>query len=717
MTVRPWFSIVDSYDPATRARRDYPRQSGLGTVGVAVGAVGLATLSAVLLIPFVASLASAAAAPAPGSDPTPDRGDKVVLTNGTVLEGTLLDRHGGNVVILTEAGKQVVPEAEVEEVDRVPVESREAELVAAVRGKSTLERHWRKLAEFCRERALWPEERDALREVLAFAPNDDEVHKRLGQARLDGSWIPEEEVAKRLAGGWTIAIEGPCACPVLHKEGRTTVETRETPSSLHFLPRSELTDAERKRMLDERARREDIAKKFREKLAREYEGVPWSDRYKVRSKYGNFEVHCNATLELAERYAMIMEIIRAKLHSMFRSQILKRTMSPVFIYCNQEEFMNNDDFAQFAGRGLGGYYMPLNSSITTYHGTFGFTGTTFSVLAHEGTHYYQGLVLKGGFDNLPIWLIEGLAVYFGDGGKFDAKSAKFTVGHIPRDRLAHIQEKMEIERHVPVKDLVKMNRLRFGGSQYADAWALIYFLVRSSKEGERLMQEYWARGVEQKLEFRDFEELAEKYFGSIDELEEKYVAYIKAVKPPPAGEIRGDWFTSEEFQFEFQAPSSDWQFFEDSDDKNLLIGLALPSTSAQIRLYYRNNIENKQPKDWFKDWLKYAERSFEDLQHEEVKIAGLDGFKATYLDKNSSDIEIDLSDIGEIDPESLERIRKRLAGDDEEAKPRRVTSFILAQVDGVATIECSAEDKDVGQFRDLFDKMNQNFSLLLIRRW
>ncbi|MEM7235048.1 MAG: DUF1570 domain-containing protein, partial [Planctomycetota bacterium] len=431
----------------------------------------------------------------------------------------------------------------------------------------------------------------------------------------------------------------------------------------------------------------------------------------------HFEVHCNATEQLSRRYSRLMEIIRQKLSGMFHSPTSRNlSRSAVFIYCNQEEFMNNDRYGQWGGRGLGGYYMPSNGSITTYHGTFGFTGTTFKVLAHEAVHYYQGLVLKGSgasFDQLPIWLVEGMAVYFGDGSKFDAERQKITVGLIPRDRLAHIQEKMLAQRHTPVKKLVKMTRYQgFNGSHYADAWALIYFLVKSSKDGEKLMKNYWARGLDRRLAPRDFEELADKYYGGLDKLEEQYISYILRLNPPSAGVIKGDYFISDDFQFEFRAPGPDWEFFEDGEDKKLLVGLLSPDQKAQVRVYYENNIYNKEADDYMDEYISQVvekDGSFEKLRQKKVKISGLPGYRLMYRDTGKRPASFDV-EIKNGRPVFREKKAKK-------QEPRDIVKFMLVQVDGIASIECSVPKGKLKEYRDVFEKMNENFSIALTRRW
>jgi hypothetical protein len=347
----------------------------------------------------------------------------------------------------------------------------------------------------------------------------------------------------------------------------------------------------------------------------------------------------------------------------------------------------------------------------TYHGTFGFTGTTFGVLCHEGTHYYQGLVLKN-FRNVPIWLIEGLAVYFGDGSEFDSKKAKITVGKIPRDRLVHIQEKMKLKRHTPVAKLVLMERNGFSGSHYADSWALIYFLVNSGDKGKKLLTAYWAVGLERAIDKKDFKGLAEKYFGSIDELEKQYVEYISKLAMPTAGKVVGDYFLSEAFQFDYKTPGEEWEFFEDPADKKLIVGARLPGTSGEIRIYYENNLENEEPDRYFTEYLRLAKSRYSGVKDEKVKISNLDGYRVSYFDDGKGSLDMDLMSklITDGDVDDIESaIVKR--------GPRQVVRYLLIQVDGVVAIECSRAKDETHDFDAIFAGAADLFTLSLCRRW
>ena len=652
--------------------------------------------------------------------------DTVLLAAGEEVKGILDDLTETSVAIRVGETTRRFAREDVSEIrrsadDRVLqffAKKAEEYRAATDQEKSTLARRWQQLADLCVKQqakqgvSYAPERRTALREIIRLDPARDDLRAELGHARLEGEWLDAEAVAVKLAEGYNV-VDGS-----LVRDRSTVVRTNEPVPEVYNLLRGEaLNDRARERYEKERQKRLDSAERFLEQKHREYEGIPWNQRHKIRTRH--FEIHCNSTRQVAQAYGVLMELIRGKLAEMFKSGILRNLRAPVFVYASQDSFIENDRLGPWGGPGLGGYYMPSTQQISCFHGTFGFTGTTFGVLCHEGTHYYQGLVLKD-FAHIPIWLIEGLAVYFGDGSTFDPKSGKIEVGKIPRDRLAHIQEKMAYDRHTPIKELVTMKRGfgGFTGSHYADAWALIYFLVNSGTDGKRLMVEYWARGMEQQLNKKHFTDLAEKYFGSYDEMQKQYEAYILALRPPSAGEVQGEYFVSDYFQFDIKLPGAEWAYFEDTTDKKLLIGCVHESSpaEAEVRIYFYNNMEKQDAEDFFKGYVKSAEAQHSDLQHGKTRIAGLDGFKLEYVDLGKEESGESVSIRIENGKPVIDR-QERKAKEKARKGPRDTVEYLLVQIDGVVSIKCSARKGEGAQLTREFEALKDSFTLMLTRRW
>ena len=637
--------------------------------------------------------------------------DTLRMADGSSVKGVLLDLTDAEAVVMVAGERKALARSQVKDIQRAAaaktlgfLEKKAAAYRKSDKDVAARARLWLRLADFCAKQesklkqSFSPERRQALREVVRLDPNSKPAREGLGQAQLNGAWLSETEVAEKLKAGYSI-VGGS-----LVRDTKTTVRTGGAlPKAYKIVRGEELNERKIKKIEKDRTKRLKSAEKFLAEKQREYEGVPWSKRYKIPTP--NFVIHCNSTLKVARAYGALMELIRAELAKMFPSKIQRQGKAHIYIYASQEDFMSQDDYGRYGGRGLGGYYVPTTQKVACFHGTFGFTGTTFGVLCHEGTHYYQGLVLKN-FRNIPIWLVEGLAVYFGDGSKFDPKKGKITVGQIPRDRLSHLQEKMEKGRHTDVEKLISMKRGfgGFNGSHYADSWGLIYFLVNSGKDGTRLMTEYWARGLVEELKKKHFTELVERYFGSYEDLQDKYESYIKGLKPPPAGVIQGPYFSSDYFQFDVRLPSAEWSYFEDASDKKLLVGMLQEKSPAEpeVRIYYANNMMAQRGSAYIKDYVKGLESKFGKVKQDETKISNLDAYVLNYTDPNEEKESKDGAD------------KKKPKG---RVGPRDVTEYLLIQIDGIVVIRCTTKKGERGQVADDFDKVRASFTQTLTRRW
>jgi hypothetical protein len=141
------------------------------------------------------------------------------------------------------------------------------------------------------------------------------------------------------------------------------------------------------------------------------------------------------------------------------------------------------------GAGVGGFYD--GRKIVGFHGKLGGL-TTQSVLFHEGTHQFQGLVLGRNMWRAKIWLIEGLAVYF-EACKVQGRRLNVK---IPRSRLGAVKRAIRSGSYVPLATLIRMEQRQFGALHYAHAWSLIHFLVNGARGGKKRFIEYWEKTKE-----------------------------------------------------------------------------------------------------------------------------------------------------------------------------------------------------------------------------
>ena len=475
----------------------------------------------------------AAAAPWLAEDAT------IVLKNGTKISGTIIKETEESITLKSEYGVVNIKRAKIKEIRRGgnPLREEFAKRLGKAQGdaKALLA-----AAKWAAKNDLHDESLVAYGAVIDLDPNNEKARGALGHGRLDGKWLDAEQVAKYLAKGYVldgVELVGGGGSPDKSggddssgtgsddpgksgssNKGKTRVKPRE--------PTEAETAARNKKLV----KRKKALDKFRKQREIERAGVPWERHHIIKST--NYIVHCNSTRKVAARYVWIMEALSHELRKRITKKPHNKRRSDVYIYKSAEEFR------AITGSGALGYYSPSKKHIKTFHGTFGATGSTLGVLGHEGTHQIQDKVHPKIWNMTP-WLREGMAVYYGDEAKLDYKTKKIIIGKIPRDRLFHIQRKMKAKDHSPLKQLCKIPQMSFGGTYYADAWALVYYLLHSDdkNKGRRFFVEYWERSYTKVLTQRDFTELADKYFGSVKDMEKRYIAYILSLKSGSAGEV------------------------------------------------------------------------------------------------------------------------------------------------------------------------------------
>ncbi|MBN1420138.1 MAG: DUF1570 domain-containing protein [Planctomycetes bacterium] len=648
----------------------------------------------------------------------PAEQDAVLLESGVIVRGKIIqdDDGQGKLVIETTFGTSTIPRDRIEAISRADAPGRKEYAGRRAKVRPGDAKGWFELGEWAREQKLEIEARDAFAQALKADPNHAGTRIALGQAQLDGKWLAPAEVAKKVAEGYEV-VDGK-----LVKVSKYTTR----PEGRRILSAKSLSYAERQRLERERKQRETDVEKYREQMRKEYEGVPWPDAHRFSTEH--FVVECNSTKEVAARYAAMMEAIYEALDRRFRFPRITRQKSAVFISRNHEDFMEKWRVPE----GVGGFYSPLSKMLCAYHGTFGLTGTTFSVLAHEGTHQFQGLVLWN-FNNTPMWLIEGIAVYFGDGATI-SREGKVETERIPRDRLQHIQAKMRDGNHTKLKELVKLKRGAFGGTHYADAWALVYFFANCDDNGKRippndsrttkgrkLLSAYWMIGNERQIEYKDFEDLAKIHSGSVEELEKKWIAFTRSLPMPSGGVVLDDVFLSQEFQFELTAPGPGWQFYEE-DREGLIVGMEKERTSATVEVSFRNNDGDGEEKAKPEEYIEFLTKSFLPIHHtaiqsEPCEFCGVKGFKVTYEDGGSGggsgSIGQGLTLKAFIQQSELEAERKRKV----EGPPRKYVSYILVEGDGAFRVTASAAKEEFAAYEKELDKGTKGFELILRRRW
>jgi len=103
------------------------------------------------------------------------------------------------------------------------------------------------------------------------------------------------------------------------------------------------------------------------------------------------------------------------------------------------------------------------------------SSSTWHVIQHEGFHQFAHAVIGG---NLPAWLNEGLAEYFGE-GIFTGDG--MITGVVPPSRLKKIQEGIKTRRFRSIQSMMLLSGERWNaemdGTNYDMAWSMVHFLA------------------------------------------------------------------------------------------------------------------------------------------------------------------------------------------------------------------------------------------------
>ncbi len=361
--------------------------------------------------------------------------DKVVYESGgrdLTLEGVIVEETADNVEIEWDLNQSVkIPRSTVTSIERGPHPVIECHklYIAALENKTV--ENWLEVGRFAAESKadLSNYKNEAFEQVLKLTPDNEEAHKALGHIKHKGQWCTVRE--KRLSQQWE------------------------------------------KRVGD---------------LQKEFIGRPWAVVPPITTQY--YTLKCNSTESVESRYnAFLKNAIFPLYNRLFPKTKFKwynKEPGKIYIIANVGEFR---DFTMVP-QGVGGFFNPQDNEVFAFHGSFGIRGTTLHVLAHEALHVYQSRIFKE-MSSSPTWLMEGMAVYFGDGAQFgftfrDDESA-FTPDAIsinpPHDRVTPLRMMIQAKKYLPVKKLLLIPHRAFSGLFYSNAWLMVYWCLDGKKLG------------------------------------------------------------------------------------------------------------------------------------------------------------------------------------------------------------------------------------------
>lgn len=424
--------------------------------------------------------------------------DVIHLQGGGRYRGKIVKETPREVTIETAAGTVVVPRRDIASIEKEEsIQQTFARREAELRGKDDPDAHVA-LGRWARSNGLEAEARRCFERAIALDAYHREAREALGHRYHQGRWYTEEEYRRVVQG--LVEWDGQWVTP--EERDRYEQGFIKDADGNWVRPEDLARQAEEQRVARERSGdgRGRPAAPGRDGGAAapagpkpqggRFEPPPPADDsgedkswYQDNERVGDiasvtphesryYRIRTNVKPEYARRYGEMMDRYYARFLKVFRELMPAGTppKSEILIYSSQREFMQ----AEGMGQSVGGFYNTGNKRVTAFHGLFGMTGTTREVLAHEGTHQFQDIVLQGAFRNAPIWILEGLAVFF-ESAYYDGKEV--IIGLVPRDRLAVLKRGLEQNSLIPLTDLIRTPQQSFTAYHYAHAWGLIYMIL------------------------------------------------------------------------------------------------------------------------------------------------------------------------------------------------------------------------------------------------
>ena len=141
------------------------------------------------------------------------------------------------------------------------------------------------------------------------------------------------------------------------------------------------------------------------------------------------------------------------------------------------------------GSVIHGYFNPGRFLMVTYAEPLPNSSSTVEgVLAHECTHQFVHLMCNGS-SHVPLWLNEGLAVYFEN---IEVTGNKWRWSP-PKDRLGRLLDHYKRTKRTlrPLAYYLDPNKRSMPAEEYAEAYAMVHFWLFASPDGRKLFTNYW----------------------------------------------------------------------------------------------------------------------------------------------------------------------------------------------------------------------------------
>lgn len=509
----------------------------------------------------------------------PVTADTIHLANGGKVEGEIIKRTDEKVTIRTKYGLQTIDVLDIDRIEEGSSERQEYEQKKADLDESDAEGNY-KLGIWCKEKGLEKEAEAQFEKTIELNPDHEGARKELGYQKHGDEWLTEDEV--------------------MEKKGNRKWQGQWVSAEEYDRLLKEKISREKEKEEKEASKLAEEVKKATEAAAKEYEGVPWESRHKKETKH--FTIECNSTDKIFEKYCWLMEKLYEKYAKVFAAFRPDNRKCKIYIHRSHQEFMQ----MRRRPAGVGGYYMPGRYELVAFHGSFGATSDTCTVLAHEGTHLFQDLIgMFGQPVRSPIWLIEGLAVLM-EAADINWSSGKIGINGVSRDRLMALQASLEGKggaAAMTLDQIMNTQQRQFGGLHYAYAGMFTYWMIQGSKNKKYALvyNDYvkiatgpqgGGRGGRQ-IRREDFQGLLDKQLKcSVSDLEDKWKKWVLKQKLEKLVSKRGNKYVCKKLGFTVEKPSGSWKGETEEVEPGETVVFTNKSLSARIAVRAGGNFMN-----------------------------------------------------------------------------------------------------------------------------
>lgn len=240
----------------------------------------------------------------------------------------------------------------------------------------------------------------------------------------------------------------------------------------------------------------------------------------------HYIVKTNTNKAAAKNIAAAMERFHATLTKLFKPEEKERPKVGIFVFDQEEElraFLRQ--FNIEISKNAIGLFIPLpeGKGLICCYRRAGEEFGTLSVLFHEGSHQFVHRVLD--LENTPVWLDEGIAVYF-ESSRFEDNKFKTTV---PRTRFMALRNAIKNSELMSFNEFFAVEPKDFHALCYSQAWGVVYFFINANNGA------YAPKFANYFKDIRDGKSPDEAFktlFLDVDKFEALYLKYFRNMPVP-----------------------------------------------------------------------------------------------------------------------------------------------------------------------------------------